>query len=482
MATTGPMMIVNDVKAIGAGVDQSFPADFEVKAAIMIASHVTALDTFTADAQVAIGGTDGTRDRGVATWSEDGQGTSDAHRRQADKILTILGQGTGAMVAECSWKTFDDDGSGTGGPGLTVTWDTNDGNAYRLTVILFGGDEVTNTHCGRFTARTTTGTQDETAPGFQIEDNKGVLFWWGSQNGNEDPPPAIPDTQIQAGYLQFGFATQADDAATNEHKNVVALMENAVGTSNTFGGTLRDHLGYTMKGGVATADGSWHVESWLANGFRQHWVAPVATVAYNIDYLLIKGGSWLVSPKDDFQFDTTPPNNGDDDTLTGLGTAAKGCIAISASDTGNGETRFSIGASYNDGLGGPTYPRACYWMGDADNQGTTQADSNVTHSDVLELIDAGTPTKVEGADVVTWGDDGAVFDWELAEAAANLYAVLLCGDAPSDETPPQVATSGRPITFDAELDPVLLARPGPAGDAARSLLASEEALEKRLKE
>lgn len=430
MTTTGPIMGVNATKPTGAApVDQSFACDFEVKAAILIASHVTTLDTFTAGAQIAVGGTDGVRDRGVSTWSEDGQGTSDAHRRQANKILTILGQSSGAMVAECSFKNFTD---GAGGDGLTVTWDTNDGNAYQLTAILIGGDEVTGVHCGRFTAKTSTGTQDEVAPGFQIEDNEGVLFWWGSQNGNLDPPPTPPDTQTLVGYLQFGFATEARDVGVVEHKNVVALMEDGVSTSNTFGAAGRSHTGYTMKGGVATIDGQWHVEEWLANGFRQDWLTA-ATVAYNIDYLLIKGGSWLVSPKDGNVFDTTPPNNGDDDILTGLGTAAKGIIAISASDTGGiGETRFSIGVSHDDGGSAP-FPQAAYWMGDKDNVGTTEADSRVTNSNALELIDPNAPpVKVEEADVVAWGNDGVTFDFALAEAAANRYSVLMCGDAVSN--------------------------------------------------
>lgn len=403
----------------GAPVDQSFAAGFPVKAYLMLAVTAVAWDAFAADAIMAIGGSDGTRDRGVGTYSEDGQAASDGHRRQADKVLSIF-DAAGAVLAaaECSHKNFTD---GAAGDGVTVTWDRNDANAYRLIIIMFGDDDISNVYCGRFQAQIAGGFQDIVAPGFQVTEPQGVLLWWLSQNGNQVPPPAPPSTQTQAAHIRFGFATEAGFAGFS----IGGVAEDASNPSDT-GQILSGGPGtaLSIKGGVPAIDGISHLEAWLANGFRIHWTtAP--SLAWNVDYLLIKGGRWKLDGE------TTPAVPGNV-AHAGLGTTGKGVIAIAYAQTVGGlqtGCSVSIGAAYDDG-GAKPFPQGTAWIGDADNVSPTQADNRATESEVLEVIDEGVPAKIEGADVDSWDADGVTFDWHTVEAAANAYVVCMVGDGP----------------------------------------------------
>lgn len=408
--------VVVTAKDVGAAPDdQIFDADFEVKGYLMFATRHNAFGAFAADQIIAIGGSDGTRNRGVATYSEDGVGVSNTARRQANKVLTIF-DGAGAIVAECVHKNFT--GGGAGGNGVTVTWDVNDAFAGKIMILMLGDDDISDLYVDRFQAQLGLGTYDITAPGFEPD----LLIWWLSQNGNTSPAPAPPNTQTNAAHLTFGFKSKM-----SLMQNLSTASEDAQGTSDTDRIFRQTITALSYKAGLSTPDGSADFDSWLVNGFRLDQIAT-ASVGYNVDYMAIKGNLLaLVSG-------ALTPVAGAPQTqaLTGLGGQAKAILIASRADTGTVavESSLSIGAGYDDG-GAKPFTQGCMWAGDKDNVGTMEADQRMNDTELIELcLPNAPPTVQSAADLESWDADGLTLNWTVLDGSARAVRFLMLGDGP----------------------------------------------------
>jgi hypothetical protein len=133
------------------------------KAALFFLSAGTADGTQVNNAMLSIGATDGTRSRAIAAGSEHGVASSDTG---------MTGSGTAAVVTLLKTSMSAIDGSADFSAwitdGVRINWTDAPPEAYMMTVVLIGGNGVSNCYVGNATAGATVGAAtDVTDPAFE---------------------------------------------------------------------------------------------------------------------------------------------------------------------------------------------------------------------------------------------------------------------------------------------------------------------------
>ena len=256
-----------------APVDQAITGvGFTPKALILFSTQSTSEDTAAGGQAFAMGASDGTDERSIWAGSADAVSVSDANRYANDaKVVCLRSPNSGgALQAEADLKSFDADG-------FTLTWTTNDANAFTIKYIAIGGDNI-SADVFEFTQKTATGSQSVTT-GLANADFV-MLFSIGNTSKN---------SLITSALATIGMAT----GPSNEGAACIVSNDN-VGTSAThrFQRTDRVHL-------VATSDSPQTTQAqaeftgFTATGFDLNYLNADA-LARVIFGLTIKGGGWEI--------------------------------------------------------------------------------------------------------------------------------------------------------------------------------------------
>jgi hypothetical protein len=186
------------------------------QAAIVFVSEANTTNNPAVHGIIGVGFTDGTNEGAVSCGSEDGQGTSDTHRRSL-ATRTLLNVDIGASIRVAA--TF----SAWASDGITLNFDIVGSVAYNLSIVLIKG--CTSAYVGN-KALTTTGVNDITDPTFKpnlvyiacvgsdvTTDQTHAIISFGAAHNNSS------DVVTQGQVAYFSVGGQANDksgAATRD--------------------------------------------------------------------------------------------------------------------------------------------------------------------------------------------------------------------------------------------------------------------------
>lgn len=307
--------------------------------------------------------------------------------------------------------------------GFTLLVDDQFANAYRISYLALGGDDLANVSIGFGIAPTSTGNKDFTGVGFQ-PDALIVFAAWPS--GTSGGGGAVD------GRLSLGFATGAANQGVADiySRSAQAAMETAgYGYSGEI--AVRNGTGDTLSTRAAFV-------SFDADGFTLNFLE--GTTARNFMYVALKGGQYSVGA-------LTTRTDGNDIAVTAPGFQPIALLltsanrALSTQDTPTAHASLSIGAATS-----PTN-RACAAIWDEDalaNSETAYANSdtaayaNVKDDAIQGLMDLKSMDADGFTAVMDDADPGACWVAYLAIGAAPV-ANLAPADAAHAQTADNVS-------------------------------------------
>jgi hypothetical protein len=287
-ANLTPTSVVTQVvrfqKSTGAnGTTQDVFLSFTPKAIIVFSANGTADGTNEAYYQESLGFSDGTNMSGYAVASRDAVGPTITGRQHYvgviwAKMSLTAPNTTVTAYATCTFDTNK----------VTFTYPINDAEATDITLLAFGGDDITNAKVNTVSiGRNTAGTQDYTGLGFDpLGDGKSALFMLstGSQTVGANETHALS---------AFGCATSTIASATagSNQWYRTQLSEHGQTPSDTWYVSNDDRCFAVLN----TTGGFSHwafLKSWLTDGFQLQWDGPPTATDFDFSYLVINGGNW----------------------------------------------------------------------------------------------------------------------------------------------------------------------------------------------
>ena len=243
----------------------------------------------------------------MACASETGADTTNASQRQAAKALTIVQWGE-TTLAECDMTSFDADG-------FTLSWTTNDSNAYIIHYMALGGNDFTDAKVVAWTTGTSTGNKAVTGAGFQPD------FVMHLANPATTTPPA---SAANASLMMGAMTTAAQWYSAIISKDASASSNSARQQRTTAAfSPLAISFGWPFYDSYAT------YVSLDSDGFTLNFgYAP--SVNQNAYALCLKGGSYYL---DTFNLAGETGNQ----AISGVGFQPEGVLLVSVG-TGNGGT------------------------------------------------------------------------------------------------------------------------------------------------
>src|SRR3990167_3247405 len=381
----------------GAPVDQAVTSvGFQPEVLIFWGTTQTA-EGYAAHAQRTLGFASAAGVETVGSFGiEDGVNPSNSVRSHNDaKCISWYGTGL-SILAEADLKSFDADG-------FTVTWTTNNANAYIIHFLALAGD-ITNAFTAAFIMNNSLGNQSITAPGFQPDI---VLFAAPVGGGGAYAASAATNS----GLGGFGAATSAtarwsigggdDDALSPTDTNSKISLTTVVEIFNTCG----DHVGH--------AD----FVSMDVNGFTIN-VTDAAGFTPFIHYLCLKGGSYFV---------------GNDTQKTSTGTKATTGVGFKPSavlfGSNDSATTGSSVAGWTEVIGaGDGTNEGAIWTENQDAVATSEVNQRTVTTKVLSMSTGVATTDAE-ADLTSLDSDGFTLDWTTADATARAFGFIAFGPA-----------------------------------------------------
>lgn len=298
---------------------------------------------------------------------------------------------------------------------FTVIVDDQFANTVRISYMAVGGSDITDVAMGTFAANTTAGTQDITGLSFQPD----VLLTFGSASTT-----AAPFASSSRDFLSVGAAVSAANQA------IISIGEGPEANATSQASS------YLYYGEVAAPLFDTPTElrnraafvQFLSNGFQLNWLE--AAFAYQLMYVCIKGGSWLVGNLQT-QTDTTT-----DIVESGFGFQPKGAMlfshnmAQSTQDTVQSDARLSVGAFTS------TTERQAQALLIETGLADTDVTNAIEHDEVY--INIASDSTVQGLmDVKSVDSDGFTLLMDDADPAQGYIWYLAVGD--SGTPPPSVA-------------------------------------------
>jgi hypothetical protein len=351
--------VTSFVKSTGAnGTTQDVALNFTPKAIIVYSNNSTTT-ALANEYSWSHGFSDGTNHAAMAIHSDDGSNTSDAGRIHSNADVYIkLDEATPTTTVRCRGSVAFQTNN------LQFTWTVNDAVGTRITVIAFGGSDITGVKVNTVNINETvnSATEDYTGLGFTPNgDNNTALFLIGvNHTANSSSAPT------GAAMAQFGVATRA----YSPHPGGVNLkqvtlgqnVENAQADSDTWRHSASDRC-FAITDSAGAYDHFGYLTAWITDGFRMLWDDAPTSTTNKFSYMVINGGLW------DCGKITTPTSaltNQDYAVSTG-GLSPKGLILMSTGAVTDAaldnNAIYSIGAT--DGTN-----HACHSAIDEDAQAT----------------------------------------------------------------------------------------------------------------
>jgi len=287
--------VVSFIKSTGAnGTTQDVALTFTPKA-IQVFSCNSTTTALANEYSWSHGFSDGTNHAAISVHSDDGSAASDTGRIHSNADVYIkLDEATPTTTVRCRGSVVFQTNN------LRFTWTLNDAVATRITVIAYGGSDITGVKVNTVDINETVNgnTEDYTGLGFTpIGDNNTILFTLGI-NHTAVSSSAPTTTSI----AQFGVATRA----YNPHPggNIKQVMignnaENAQADSDTWRHMSSDRC-FAITNTIGGYDNYGYLNSWISGGFRMTWDDAAASATVKFSYMVINGGKWdcgtLTSP------------------------------------------------------------------------------------------------------------------------------------------------------------------------------------------
>jgi hypothetical protein len=191
---------------------------------------------------------DGTRSVSIGGMSENGivLGNTDVYGRGSNADCLLLMDEAGTVIVRATCTNITD--------GVQLNFATAPASALLVTVVLFGGSNISNLYAGVFTSNATQdATQAISAPGFKP--SFGIFSCYGDN--------LIDNTSDGYHSQEIGFAV--DDGATPPTQYVQGLGESDNLTTSSVSGSIESNT--IGRSQVNTTGAEVELTTWDTNGF-----------------------------------------------------------------------------------------------------------------------------------------------------------------------------------------------------------------------
>jgi hypothetical protein len=383
------------------GATQDVNLNFTPKAILVFSDGNTADNSVSAHFQWCQGFSDGTNHACNTIVSDDADAASDncMSTRNDSVFVRLLEDFTTLSVesrATCAFATNK----------VTFTWVVNDAVATRITLVAYGGSDITHAKVNTVDiANAGTGLTDYTGLGFNpAGGGHSVLFTMGG----------FTTTTGEIDFAGTGFGA-ATDSIHRFWSGV--LSENAADPTDTWRNQLNAQC-FGVLNSIGGLNGWADFNSWITDGFRLDWEDATGATTYDLAYLVINGGTWDVgsvdSPASTGSQDTAVSVS--DNTLRGLLTCGTG--VVTPSTTASTINCITVGAS--DGTN-----ESVIGMIDEDAQATSDSYRvNETTGNVIRLLTTnGANTAV--AAFTSFGTNQFTLNWTTVASGATFGWVVV---------------------------------------------------------
>lgn len=369
---------------------------FRPKVVIFFPTNRTSVASIGADAHFAVGAMDDAgNQRAMDCNSENGEGTSDAHRKQKNnKCIAIYDAGTGTIDCEAQYNGMTD-------TGFTIDITNAPSSGYRVAYVAIGGDDHTDVKVGDFELENSVTEQSVTGVGFQPDM---VLFF--------APPGVDYSTSSVNSKGTIGFAVNASQQGA-----LGVASENGKGTSQTTRIQSTSRCIHSLHADGSAVQSSAAFLTMESDGFDIDVLTAPAS-KQDINYIAIKGGQFNVK-----SFNTH--TSAEQFSETGVGFEGTGLLLASFCNP----TSASIEDDNNVVIGAASSPSEEFSVGsfDEDGQGTTDADTHIAARIFRQY------TFSRGADAsmqfISFDADGWTLDETNGTSAAYEILALTIGPA-----------------------------------------------------
>lgn len=418
MAISVQVQRVQKITAGGNGATQDVTFSFTPKAIMVVSDGSTADNTFSNNYQWIQGFSDGTNHACVAIWQADndsrsvGSGSNAGRIHRNNAVFTRISGGADTNPSEnsrasCSFSTNK----------VTLTWDLLDATATYLTIIAFGGTDITNAKVATPTVGTTsTGTRDYTGLGFDVTGPNGILFTICADLTSAN-------SATRGGSITHGAAVSSTQRYTLGN-NAEPTASNIAFDINRYISNVRCLL--NIDDASSATDMLADFDSWITDGFRLDIEDAPSSSSLLFSYLVINGGTW------DAGSDTTKTSTGTDtttvsvssNTIRGIGTAMTG-----SAFSGGVVNEARVGQGFSDTTNES-------WFGAADT-GTTSAATacrNSANDRLLAVSNAANTTASSttfliDADFSSVGTNVFTLNYNTANASAQDFVWWVVADS-----------------------------------------------------
>ena len=333
----------------------------------------------------------------VSAASEDAAATSNASRGTAAKALTIVQWGE-TTLAECDMTSFDSDG-------FTLSWTTNDSNAYIIHYMALGGSDFTDASVVAWQAPSGTGNLAVTGAGFQPDCVIHIL-----SEVTASPPANNASARVMLGAMTSSAAwatafmavdnSAADDSASSQSRTQPISNYSAIG------------LGRVIASYVSLD----------ADGFTTNFTTANASFRYRVYSLCLKGGSYYVGRISTAAAGTPPVSQ----STTGVGFQPEGLLFASVYSTSAAasapDVRWMLGA------GNATASHSIYAEED-DGSDPTYANSIDSVANIIMLGNQPDSALDVQASITSLDADGFTLSYSARLSAADVHLFAFAGGA-----------------------------------------------------
>lgn len=322
--------VITFQKGTGAnGSTQDVGLNFTPTAILLFSSNSTTT-TLANEYSQTIGFSDGTNHAAIAIHSDDGSAAADTGRihSNADVYIKLSQTVPTTTVLARGSVVFQTNN-------LRFTWTVNDAVANRITVVAFGGNDITAAKVNTVDINETVdgATEDYTGLGFTPSEGHSIIFFIGiNHTANSSTTPTT--TAIA------NFGCTCSTLSTNQW-TISNCAENNSDPSDTFSVPYGNSC-YSSLDTAGALDHLGNVSAFIVDGFRITWANAPSSTTVKFSYLAINGGEWdtdtLVAP--------TTPTNDVDETVGVNAMPIKGLMLIS---TGGGSGTIAAPAVYSIG-------------------------------------------------------------------------------------------------------------------------------------